>query len=107
MIMEIREQVRKLSGSTEYQALVRRRRRVTCLLTAIGILQFGVYFGAIAWLPGLSGMRWPEGGAVSIIVWLTVLVILVSIVISAVYVWWTGRFFDPERDRILKELADD
>ena len=105
-VKEVQEQVRKLSGSAAYQALVRRRRQVTFVLTVVGIFQFGVYFGAIAWFPGLSGMRWPEGSAVSLIVWLTVLVILASIVISALYTWWTGRFFDPERERILKEMED-
>lgn len=107
MIMEMQEQVRKLSGSAAYRALVRRRRRVTYLLTVIGILQFGVYFGAIAWLPGLSGLIWPAGSAVSVIIWLTVLVIVMSVLISAFYIWWTGRFYDPERDRILKELTDE
>ena len=105
MITEIQEQIRKLSASPAYRALVRRRRRVTYLLTAVGILQFVVYFGAIAWLPELAAMRWPEGSAVSVIVWLTVLVIVMSVLISAFYVWWTGRFYDPERDRILKEVA--
>ncbi len=106
-IMELQEQIRILSDSARYHSLVRRRRRVTWLLTAIGILQFGVYFGAIAWLPELSGMAWPEGSAVSIIIWLTVLVILLSIIVSGFYTWWTGRYFDPERDRLLQELADD
>ena len=104
MIMEMQEQIRKLSDSAAYRALVRRRRRVTFLLTVIGILQFAVYFGAIAWLPGLSGFIWPSGSAVSVIIWLTVLVIVMSVLISAFYIWWTGRYFDPERDRILNLL---
>ena len=107
MIIEMQEKIRKLSASPAYRTLVRRRQRVTFLLTVIGILQFVVYFGAIAWLPGLSGFLWPTGSAVSVIIWLTVLVIVMSVLISAFYIWWTGRFYDPERDRILKELADD
>ncbi|MYH69942.1 MAG: DUF485 domain-containing protein [Gammaproteobacteria bacterium] len=107
MIIEMHEKIRKLPASPAYRTLVRRRKRVTYLLTAIGILQFGVYFGAIAWLPGLSGFIWPTGSAVSVIIWLTVLVIVMSVLISAFYIWWTGRFYDPERERVLKELADD
>ena len=107
MTMEIHEQVRKLSASAAYRGLVRRRRRVTFLLTLIGILQFVVYFGAIAWLPGLSGTFWPPGSAVSLIIWLTVLVILGSIGISALYIWWTSRYYDPERDRLLRALVDE
>ena len=104
MTIEMHEKIRKLSASPAYRTLVRRRKRVTYLLTAIGILQFGVYFGAIAWLPGLSGFIWPTGSAVSVIIWLTVLVILMSVLISAFYIWWTARFYDPERDRILNLL---
>ena len=107
MIMEMEQQLRKLSDLPRYQSLVRRRQRVVWLLTTLGVLQFGVYFGAIAWLPALSGTMWPTGGAISLIIWLTVLVIVMSVVISAAYIWWTGRFFDPERDSILRELADD
>ena len=107
MIIEMQEKIRKLSASSAYRTLVRRRRRVTFLLTVIGILQFVVYFGAIAWLPGLSGLIWPAGSAVSVIIWLTVLVIVMSVLISAFYIWWTGRYFDPERDRILNLLHHD
>ena len=102
--MEIPEQIYKLSASADYQALVRRRRWVTLLLTLVGVLQFIVYFGAIAWLPALSGVFWPQGSAVSVIIWLTVLVIVLSVLMSAFYVWWTGRYFDPERERILNLL---
>ena len=104
---EMEQQLRKLPDSPRYQSLVRRRRRVTWLLTSWGVLQFGVYFGAIAWLPAWSGTIWPAGSATSLILWLTALVIVLSVVISAVYIWWTGRFFDPERAAILKALRDE
>ena len=107
MTTEIQTQLHKLSASAAYQALARRRKRVTFLLTLIGILQFVVYFGAIAWLPRLSGTLWPQGSAVSVIIWLTVLVILLSMGMSALYIWWTSRYFDPERERIVRELADE
>ncbi|MCY4154931.1 MAG: DUF485 domain-containing protein [Gammaproteobacteria bacterium] len=102
--METPEQIHKLSTSADYRALVRRRRGVTLLLTLVGILQFVVYFGAIAWLPAWSGGGWPQGSAVSVIIWLTVLVIVLSVLMSAFYIWWTGRYFDPERERIVSLL---
>lgn len=103
--MEIQEQIRKLSGSDRYRSLVLRRRRVTYLLTGIAVVQYALYFMVIAWGAGLAGTVWPAGGAVSVLIWLTVLVHLVSIAISAGYVWWTGRYYDPERKVIMRELG--
>lgn len=103
--MEIREQIRKLSISPRYRSLMLRRRRVTCLLTGIAVFQYALYFMVIAWAAGLAGTVWPAGSAVSVLIWLTVLVHLVSIAISAGYVWWTGRYYDPERKAIMRELG--
>ena len=103
--MEIHEQIRKLSGSDRYRSLVLRRRRVTYLLTGIAVFQYALYFMVIAWAAGLAGTIWPAGSAVSVLIWLTVLVHLLSIAISAGYVWWTGRYYDPERKAIMKELG--
>lgn len=103
--MELQEQIRKLSGSARYRSLVLRRRRVTYFFTGIAVFQYALYFMLIAWAAGLAGTLWPAGGAVSVIIWFTVLVNLLSIAISAGYVWWTGRYHDPEREAILRELG--
>lgn len=103
--MELQEQIRELSGSARYRSLVLRRRRVTYLLMCIAIFQYAIYFMAIAWAAELSGTVWPAGSAVSVIIWLTVLIILLSMAISAGYVWWAGRYYDPERKAILMDLG--
>ena len=103
--MEHREQINKLSGSRRYQSLMRRHKRVVCLLTGVAVFQYSLYFLVIAWAAGLAGMVWPAGSAVSVIIWFTVLINLLSIAISAVYVWWTGRYHDPGREAILRELG--
>ena len=103
--MELQEQIRRLSNSTRYRSLVLKRRRVTYLLTGIAVFQYSLYFFVIAWATGLAGTAWPAGSAISVIIWFTVLVILLSIVISAGYIWWTGRFYDPERAAIMRELG--
>ena len=103
--MEQREQINKLSGSRRYRSLARRHRRLVYLLTGIAVFQYSLYFLVIAWAAGLAGTVWPAGSAVSVIIWLTVLVILLSMAISAGYVWWSGRYHDPEREAILRELG--
>ena len=103
--MEHREQINKLSGSRRYRSLVRRHRRLVSLLTGVAVFQYSLYFLVIAWAAGLAGTIWPAGSAVSVIIWFTVLITLLSIAISAGYVWWTGRYHDPEREAILRELG--
>ena len=103
--MEPQEQIRKLSNSARFRSLMVKRRRVAYLLTGIAVFQYSLYFFVIAWAPGLAGTAWPAGSAVSVIIWLTVLVILLSIAISAGYIWWASRFHDPEREAIMRELG--
>ena len=103
--MEVEDQLRQLSASEKYRAHANKHRRVIYLLTGIAIFQYGLYFLVIAWAAGLAGTIWPAGSAVSVIIWLTVVVILLSIVISWGYIWWSGRYHDPEREAIMRELG--
>lgn len=105
--MEAQEQIRRLASSARYRALAARRKRVVGWLTGLTLFQLAFYFLAIAYAPELLGRLWPAGGAVSIIIWLTVLEIVVSVSLAGVYVWWAGRFYDPEKAALLKELFDD
>ena len=105
--MELQEQIRRLSASEKYQSLVNKHRRVIYLLTGIAVFQFSLYFLVIAWAPALAGTVWPAGGAVSIIIWLSVLIILLSIVISGAYLWWTAKYHDPQKEALMRELWND
>lgn len=103
--MELKEQAERLSASKKFRSHANRHRRVIYLLTGIAVFQYGLYFLAIAWAKELVGAIWPEGSAVSVVIWLTVLVILLSIIISGWYIWWAGRYHDPEREAIMRELG--
>ena len=103
--LQLKDQLRRLSASEKYRAHVNKHRRVIYLLTGIAVFQYSLYFLVIAWATGLGGTRWPAGSAVSVIIWLTALVILLSIVISAGYIWWAGCYHDPEKESIMKELG--
>ena len=103
--MELKEQLRRLSASSKYRSLANKHRRVIYLLTGIAVFQYSVYFLVIAWATGLAGTAWPAGSAVSVIIWLSVLVILLSVIISGGYIWWTGRYHDPEKEAIMRELG--
>ena len=103
--MELKDQLRQISASEKYRAHAGKHRRGIYLLTGIALFQYSLYFLVIAWAAGLAGTVWPAGSAVSVIIWLTVLTILLSMAISAGYVWWAGRYHDPEREAIMRELG--
>ncbi len=102
--MELQDQLGRLSASEKYRVHANKHRRVIYLLTGIAVFQYSLYFLVIAWAAGLAGTPWPAGSALSVIIWLTVLIILLSVVISAGYIWWTSRYHDPEREAIMREL---
>lgn len=104
--MDAQEQIRRLAGSARYRALAARRQRVVGWLTGLTLFQLAFYFLAIAYAPERLGQLWPAGGAVSILIWLTVVEIITSVGLAGFYVWWAGRFYDPEKAALLKELAD-
>ena len=103
--MKLQEQFRRLSASEKYRSLANKHRRVIYLLTGIAIFQYSVYFLVIAWATGLAGTAWPTGSAISVIIWLTVLVILLSVIISWGYIWWASHYHDPEKEAIMRELG--
>lgn len=105
--MDAREHIRRLANSARYRALAARRKRVVSWLTGLTLFQFAFYFLAIAYAPELLGRLWPAGGAVSIVIWLTVFGVVSSVAIAGAYVWWAARFYDPEKAALLKELSDD
>ena len=104
--MEQQEQIRKLSASAKYRALIDKHRRVIYLLTGIAVFSIRLLFSRHCLCARLLGTTWPAGSAISIVIWLTVLIILMSIVISGIYIWWADRFYDPEKAAIMKELSD-
>ena len=104
-MLEQQDQLGRLSASEKYRAHADRHRRVICLLTGIAVFQYSVYFLVIAWAAGLAGTVWPAGSAVSVIIWLTALVILLSVIISGWYIWWTARYHDPEKEAIMRDLG--
>ena len=103
--MEPKEQIRRLAASEKYRSHANKHRRVIYLLTGFAVFQYSLYFLVIAWAPELAGALWPDGSAVSVIIWLTVLVILLSVIISAGYIWWSGRYHDPQREALMRELG--
>jgi uncharacterized membrane protein (DUF485 family) len=94
--------VRVMLGSEDFRALVRRRWTVSLLLT--GAL-FAAYYGfvlLIALRPALLARR--LGVATTVGIPIAAGVIVVACVLTAVYVGWANRVYDPAVARLRAKL---
>ena len=88
--------------SSEFRSLVKRRWTVsTILLAALFVTYYG-YVLLIAADRELMSMRIGEFTTLAIPVGIAV--ILVSFLLTAIYVAWANRSYDPEVERLKKQL---
>jgi uncharacterized membrane protein (DUF485 family) len=95
-------QTRQVLDSPELRRLVVRRWTVSLLLTAALFL---AYYGFIL-LVALDKTLLARslGGATTLGIPLAVLVIVIAWALTAIYVWWANRAYDPAVDRLKKQL---
>ncbi len=94
---------REMLDSPELRSLVRRRWQVSLLLTAV---LFAAYYGFIllvALAPRLLARR--VGAVTTLGIPLAVGVIVVAWVLTALYVAWANRAYDPAVDHLRDQLA--
>jgi uncharacterized membrane protein (DUF485 family) len=93
---------RALLQSTEFRQLVKRRWRLSLILTG---LLFILYYGYIVLIavnrPLLSRSF---GGATTIGIPLGAAVIVVSWILTAIYIAWANRRFDADADRLRERV---
>ncbi len=96
------ERTQQVAESLTFRSLVTRRWAVTAVL--LGLL-FAAYYGFIllvAWNRELMATR--IGAATTLAIPLGVGVIVVAWVLTAAYVIWSNRSYDPEVERLKKQL---
>jgi uncharacterized membrane protein (DUF485 family) len=101
MRSHVESQHRALLASPAFRRLVRRRWRVSLVLTA---LLFGLYYGyilLIALRPELLARR--IGAVTTLGIPLGAMVIVGSWVLTAAYILWANREYDPEAARLREQ----
>lgn len=91
-------QHRALLGSPEFRHLVRRRWRVSLVLTALLFVLYYGYIVLIALNPDLLARR--LGASMTIGIPIGAAVIVGSWVLTALYIVWANRRYDPEAARL-------
>jgi len=84
------------------RALARARRRVALVLTGAMIFVYFGFISLIAWNKPLLGALLTPGLSLGIL--LGAVVILASWVLTWIYVRWANSRYDPELDRLRREL---
>ena len=93
---------RKVLDSPDFQRLVTRRWTISLLLTAALFL---AYYGFILLVALDKELLARKIGAVTTLgIPLAVAVIVVAWALTAIYVWWANRAYDPAVDRLKKRL---
>ena len=90
-----------LLESAEFKHLVARRWRATAILTAV---LFIIYYGFILLVATNKPLLATRLGSGTLGILLGVLVIVLSWVITAAYVVWANRHYDPEVRRLRERL---
>ena len=95
---------RKMLESHEFRHLVTRRWRVSLILTA---LLFVLYYGYIVLIAADKALLSTKlGDVVTLGIPMGAAVIVGAWVLTACYVVWANRIYDPEVARLRKKLSD-
>ena len=95
---------RKMLDSHEFRHLVVRRWRVSLVLTALLFVLYYGYIVLIAATPALLSRR--LGSVVTLGIPMGAAVIIGAWVLTACYVVWANRVYDPEVTRLRAKLSD-
>lgn len=103
--MDTADRTRELLASPAFHQLVARRWRVSILLTAALFILYYGYIVLIAVNKPFLSQR--VAGATPIGIPIGVAVILGSWVLTAIYIVWANRHYDPEVARLRAQLQGD
>jgi uncharacterized membrane protein (DUF485 family) len=97
--------VRNVLDSTDFRHLVARRWRLSLALTALLFLLYYGYIILIATNPQLLSRR--VGASTTVGIYLAAAVIAGAWALTAAYVLWANRYYDPEVARLRTRVRAD
>lgn len=99
--------IAKLQNSPEFKQLIRKRLRVCVILSVIMIAFFSCYFLCMAYLPEFMGRSLFDSSVISIGVYFSIALMLLGVLLSGFYSWWSSNKIDPMKDKLIKEFLDE
>lgn len=99
--------IKKLLDSQEFRQLIRKRLRVCLVLSAIMIIYYTAFYLCMAFLPGFMAATFSDSSVISIGIYFGISSMLLAVILSGYYTWWSSNKFDPVKKEIMKKLLDE
>ena len=96
--------VRKLRQSPEFNALIHKRLRVCSVLSVIMVAYYCCFYLGMAYFPEFMSRRLSAASVISIGVYFGITSMLLSVILSGYYTWWSIYRFDVQKDAMIKKL---
>lgn len=96
--------VQEVLKHPKYVELVRRRTRVSMTFFIIALVVYSGFILTLAFLPGLFGQPLGEGWTMSVGVFTGILVVFSAVIMIALYVYFSNKYFDPLLDEVIKDV---
>lgn len=100
------ESVHKLLADPEFQALIRQKRTVSVVLTMIQLLLYFGFIALIAYDKPFLAQTIADGSAITIGIPIAVGVIVLSWVLTGIYILWANTRYDAMVNSVKKRLGE-
>ncbi len=98
------DQIARINNNRSFLLLTRKRKQTKIVMVSLTMLVFLLIHIGWAFFPALINLRVPENSAISLGVWLAVVMILTAIVLSGYYSLVSGSKLDALNRQLIDEL---
>ena len=105
--MSAKYPLHKLQNSPAFKALIRTRLRVCLVLSIIMVGFYSSFYLCMAYAPGLMASRISDDSVVTVGLCYGIASMLLAVVLSGYYAWWSTNRYEVMKDALLKELLDE
>lgn len=96
--------VQEVLKHPKYTELVRRRTKVSTAFFFVALVIYSGFILTLAYMPGLFAQPLGAGWTMSVGLFTGVLVVFSAVVMIALYVYFSNKYFDPLLDEIIKDV---
>jgi uncharacterized membrane protein (DUF485 family) len=98
--------LRNLRQSPRFNELIRKRLQVGTVLSAVMIGYYSAFYFCMAFFPEFMGRTLSDDVIITVGVYFGVSSMLLSVILSGYYTWWSINRYDVMKRKLLRELLD-
>lgn len=99
------ESAHKILNDPEFKSLASQKNTVSLILTIIELVLYFGFIGLIAYDKGFLAKKIAEGSAITIGIPIAVGVIILSWVLTGIYIFWANSSYDEMVKRVKKRVG--